>query len=117
MNVLAVGDSYMPVRYFEEAFAVLADAHRLEFLQVDDTATPPDLPLKEYQGSPEELAARMPDVEVLVVQGAPVTAEVLDASRVLRLVGCARGGPVNVDVAAVTARGLPLVNTPGKNAE
>ncbi|MBV8257464.1 MAG: hypothetical protein JO073_06550, partial [Actinobacteria bacterium] len=64
-----------------------------------------------------ELAARMPDVEVLVVQGAPVTAEVLDASRVLRLVGCARGGPVNVDVAAVTERGLPLVNTPGKNAE
>ena len=28
-----------------------------------------------------------------------------------------RGGPVNVDVAAVSARGLPLVNTPGKNAE
>ena len=33
------------------------------------------------------------------------------------IVGCARGGPVNVDVAAVSARGLPLVNTPGKNAE
>src|SRR5262249_11283554 len=30
---------------------------------------------------------------------------------------CARGGPVNIDVDAVSARGLPLVNTPGKNAE
>jgi D-3-phosphoglycerate dehydrogenase len=46
-----------------------------------------------------------------------VTSAVLEASRELRLVACARGGPVNVDVEAVTARGLPLVNTPGKNAE
>jgi D-3-phosphoglycerate dehydrogenase len=59
----------------------------------------------------------MAGVEVLVVQGAPVTEEVLDAGPELRLVCCARGGPVNVDVDAVSARGLPLVNTPGKNAE
>jgi D-3-phosphoglycerate dehydrogenase len=41
---------------------------------------------------------------------------VLDAAP-LRLVCCARGGPVNVDVAAATRRGIPVVNTPGKNAE
>jgi D-3-phosphoglycerate dehydrogenase len=116
MRILAVGDSYVPVRYFEEAFAVLAGAHEVDLLQVDEASTPPDLHLKEYQGSPEELSERMPGVEVLVVHGAPVTAAVLDASRELKLVACARGGPVNVDVAAVTARGLPLVNTPGKNA-
>jgi D-3-phosphoglycerate dehydrogenase len=46
-----------------------------------------------------------------------VTDAVLDASSVLRLVCCARGGPVNVDMEAVSARGLPLVNTPGKNAD
>ena len=33
------------------------------------------------------------------------------------MVCCARGGPVNVDVAAATDRGIPVVNTPGKNAE
>jgi D-3-phosphoglycerate dehydrogenase len=54
--------------------------------------------------------------DVLVVHGAPVSAEVLDAAP-LRLVCCARGGPVNVDVAAATRRGIPVVNTPGKNAE
>src|SRR5262249_29166657 len=31
--------------------------------------------------------------------------------------GCARGGPVNVDVKAVSARGMTLVTTPGRNAE
>ncbi len=50
------------------------------------------------------------------MHGAPVSAEVLDAPG-LRLVCCARGGPVNVDVAAATERGIPVANTPGKNAE
>jgi D-3-phosphoglycerate dehydrogenase / 2-oxoglutarate reductase len=50
------------------------------------------------------------------VHGAPVTAEVLDAAP-LRLVCCARGGPVNVDIAAATERGIPVTNSPGKNAE
>jgi D-3-phosphoglycerate dehydrogenase len=54
--------------------------------------------------------------DVLIVHGAPVSSEVLDAGQ-LRLVCCARGGPVNVDVAAATDRGIPVVNTPGKNAE
>jgi D-3-phosphoglycerate dehydrogenase len=59
----------------------------------------------------------MDGVEVLAVQGAPVTAEVLAAGAGLRLVACARGGPLNVDLDALSARGLPLVNTPGKNSE
>ena len=50
------------------------------------------------------------------MHGAPVSAEVLDAAP-LRLVCCARGGPVNVDVDAASERGIPVVNTPGKNAE
>ena len=83
-----------------------------------DAASSPDAVRAQAAGVPglaaSELAARMDGVEVLVVQGAPVTDAVLDASGALRLVCCARGGPVNVDVEAVTARGLPLVNTPGQ---
>src|SRR5579862_1458765 len=122
MKILAVGDSYMPPRYFREAFAVLGPAHHVEYVQVDaerpfTPSTPSELRLKEFQGSPVEVAEHMEGVEVLVVQGAPVTGAVLDASQLIKLVGCARGGPVNVDVDAVTTRGIPLVNTPGKNAE
>ena len=122
MKVLAIGDSYMPSRYFAEAFAGLESTHEIEYFDVDDSqtfepSTASELKLREYQGSPAEVVERMPGVEVLVVQGAPVTDAVLDAGSGLRLVCCARGGPVNVDVEAVSARGLPLVNTPGKNAE
>lgn len=122
MKILAVGDSYMPSRYFAEAFAHLETAHAIEYVDVDESrpfqpVTPSELKLREFQGSPSELAARMAGVEALAVHGAPVTDDVLDASAALRLVCCARGGPVNVDVDAVSARGLSLVNTPGKNAE
>lgn len=122
MRILVAGDSYMPPRYFAEAFAELEVAHEIEYFQVDPSRrftpeTPSELGLREYQGSPAELVERMRLTEILVVQGAPVTDQVLDASRELRLVCCARGGPVNVDVEAATARGLPVVNTPGKNAE
>ena len=55
--------------------------------------------------------------EVLVLQGAAISDAVLDAAPGLRAVCCARGGPVNVDLDAATERGIPVVTTPGKNAE
>ena len=54
--------------------------------------------------------------DALLVHGAPVTAEVLDAAP-LRLVCCARGGPVNVDVAAATRARHPGDERAGQNAE
>lgn len=122
MKVLAVGDSYMPTGYFQQAFGGLGPGYDFDYLQVEPSApftptSPSERRINEYQGSPGELCAHMGGVEVLVVQGAPVTDAVLGASASLKLVGCARGGPVNVDMVAVNALGLPLVNTPGKNAE
>jgi D-3-phosphoglycerate dehydrogenase / 2-oxoglutarate reductase len=122
VRVLAVGDPYMPVRFFREALAALADDHDVDYAELETDAdfvpsTASERGLREFLGSPRQLLARMAGVEVLLVQGAPVTDAVLDASERLRLVGCARGGPLNVDVEAANARGIAVVNTPGKNAE
>lgn len=95
MRILAVADSYMPLHYFQEALADLEADHKVEYFQVEDRSytprTPSELRIKEYLGAPSELCEHMAEVEALLVQGAPVTAEVLDASDELRIVGCAVG--------------------------
>ncbi len=122
MDILVVGDSYCPSSALRDAFKRLAAEHAVSFVDVVDEPTwtptsPSELRLKEYMGSPRQVIAALAGHEVLVVQGAPVTDAVLDADRALRLVCCARGGPVNIDVAAATERGIPVVTTPGKNAD
>ncbi len=121
MRVLAIGDPYMPVTCFAEALASLGDAVTISQMQIDRTdGEPPrtdsERRLREYAGDPAEVARAAAMHDVLVVHGAPVSAEALEVPG-LRLVCCARGGPVNVDVAAATERGIPVANTPGKNAE
>jgi D-3-phosphoglycerate dehydrogenase len=122
MKILVVGDSYCPSAALRPAFASLAEHHDVTFADVVDEpdwrpATPSELRIKELLGSPAQVAALLDGHEALVVQGAPVTDSVLDASSALRLVACARGGPVNVDLEAASERGIPVVTTPGKNAE
>jgi len=117
MRVLVVGDSYMPSSIFAAAFAGLDGSVSLTELQIDGGEAPASLasPVREYVGDPADVAAAVAGHDALVVHGAPVTAEVLDAAP-LRLVCCARGGPLNVDVAAATARGIPVACAPGRNA-
>jgi D-3-phosphoglycerate dehydrogenase len=116
--VLVVGDPFCPTPYFRPAFAPLAARHDVVFADVEDGDWRPDdeSGVREFSGSPDDYASLLSDREVIVVQGAPVTAGAMDAAPALRLICCARGGPVNVDVRAATERGIPVAVTPGKNA-
>jgi D-3-phosphoglycerate dehydrogenase len=121
VRVLVVGDSYMPAGVFTAALAGLGDSVSVTELQIDSpTAAPPrtdsERALREYVGDPAHIVAAVACHDALLVHGAPVSAEVLDAAP-LRLVCCARGGPVNVDVAAASRRGIPVTNAPGRNAQ
>ena len=122
MKILAVGDSFVPVPVFERGLAGLHGNHHIEYFQLDESqdfvpVSVSECSIREYLGTPAQVAARVRDAEVLIVHGGPVTDEVLAAAPALKLICCARGGPVNVDVAAASARQIPVVNTPGKNAE
>jgi D-3-phosphoglycerate dehydrogenase / 2-oxoglutarate reductase len=121
-RILVVGDSFCPSSVLREAFGELERAHDVTYADVLDEpgwvpASRSELRIAEAFGSPRQVIELLDRHDILVVQGAPVTDEVLDAGAGLRLVCCARGGPVNVDVAAATARRIPVATTPGKNAD
>lgn len=122
MKIVVFGDSFIGVDVFRDAFKEIAKNNDVRFVVLDEgqklvPSTSSERSLREFFGSPGQLVSEVKDAEVLVVHGAPVSDEVLAAGKNLRIVGCARGGPVNVDVAAATRRGISVVTAPGKNAE
>jgi D-3-phosphoglycerate dehydrogenase / 2-oxoglutarate reductase len=124
MKILVAGDSFVSVEDFQRAFSSISKSNPVRFIEMDETAkldptSPSEKSIREFLGSPEQLISeiRRDGVECLVVHGAPVTDAVLDACPDLKIVCCARGGPVNVDVKAATARKIPVVTAPGKNSD
>jgi D-3-phosphoglycerate dehydrogenase len=64
----------------------------------------------------EELRALVPGISLLVVEVEHVSAEVIAAALELDVIATCRAGPVNIDVAAATERGIPVLTTPARNA-
>ena len=71
--------------------------------------------LEKYAGQ-EDLVAAVADAEAMIIRSDKVTAEVLDAAPKLRIVVRAGAGYDNVDLAAATAHGVVVMNTPGQNS-
>ena len=74
------------------------------------------LVLLEKYAEQSDLVAAVADVEAMIIRSDKVTAEVLDAARKLRIVVRAGAGYDNVDLAAATAHGVVVMNTPGQNS-
>ncbi|ORX02534.1 3-phosphoglycerate dehydrogenase [Mycobacterium triplex] len=72
-------------------------------------------PLRIY--GPEQLAQRISAeaADVIVVESDSVRGPVFDAG--LRAIASTRGDPNNVDIAGASAAGIPVLNTPGRNAD
>ncbi|BBX65375.1 D-3-phosphoglycerate dehydrogenase [Mycobacterium saskatchewanense] len=72
-------------------------------------------PLRIY--SAEQLAERIGSegADVVVVESDSMRGPVFDLP--LRAIASTRGDPNNVDIAGATAAGIPVLNTPGRNAD
>ena len=123
MKILIAGDDFTPSTLFQECLKerLRKTVKELEFDMFDIApaqALSEELTeVREYWGNTRDLIDRIKGVEVLLVTFAPVTAKVIEAAKDLRVIGCARGGPVNVNIEAATTKGIPVLNTPGRNAE
>lgn len=74
------------------------------------------LSLLEKYTDKAQLVEAVADVDALIIRSDKVTAEVIDAAHNLKIVVRAGAGYDNVDLAAATARGIVVMNTPGQNS-
>ena len=72
-------------------------------------------PLRIYSADQLAERAAAEHADILVVEADSVKGPVFDVP--LRAVASTRGDPNNVDVAGATAAGVPVLNTPGRNAD
>ena len=75
-----------------------------------------ELALLEKYTDKAQLLAAISDVDALIIRSDKVTAEVVAAAPKLKIVVRAGAGYDNVDLAACTAKGIVVMNTPGQNS-
>ena len=75
-----------------------------------------ELALLEKYTDKSQLLEAVADVDALIVRSDKVIAEVIAAAKNLKIVGRAGAGYDNVDLAAASARGIVVMNTPGQNS-
>ena len=71
--------------------------------------------LEKYEAQADFVAA-VADAEAIIIRSDKVTAEVIEAAPKLKIVVRAGAGYDNVDLAAATAHGVVVMNTPGQNS-
>lgn len=125
-KISIIGDQFMLSSIFEEAiidkctdFECDIQTHNLPW---------PDEPmehgyavegmagLKEYMGTADQIVDLVGSAEILVTHLAPISTDILKQLPTLKFIAVSRGGPVNIDMNAARARGVKVVNTPGRNA-
>ena len=124
-QIAVIGDRFMKPEAFLAALGPIAgEGSELRSLELPWPDEPMrhgyvdgGLPgLKEYMGEPEEIIRFVDGAEILINHLAPITGGMLDRLKHLKLIAVARGGPVNIDIAACHERGVTIVNAPGRNS-
>lgn len=124
LTIGVIGDGFMKPARFQEALEARLDARPVEYRQMEvdwplnrkTTKEDPSLPVAEFLGRPEEYFGFLDGLDILITHLAPITADSLTHAPDLRLIAVSRGGPVNIDMAVARARGVTVINTPGRNA-
>lgn len=124
MKTIAIADAFMKEAYYRNCFAAFPGytlagvpffgapdrydvrglARRIE-LEGPDAAEPP-----------EAVYDHIGDAEVLMSHLCPISARLLSRAKRLKIILSNRGGLENIDIAAATALGIPVLHNPAHNA-
>lgn len=123
MKILAISDHFVRTEHYEECLSKYPE-YKLEtvFFGTEDRFEMRDIFHKIERNGPEawpvpqEVYDRIEDADILMTHICPVPADLIAKGKKLRAVLTNRGGLENIDVDALTARNIPLLNNPAHNA-
>ena len=122
MKVTILGDLFMTNEILqaelEKAFAGTDQTFEYTYLSDNWPLTPvmKTEEVSEFVGDEDEVSKTVGEAEIILTHTAPITSKVLAAAPDLKIVGAARGGPVNINWKACTERGIPVLYAPGRNS-
>ena len=91
-------------------------AEAVEGIKKIATGAGHDVVLLEKYADKQQLLDAVADVEAIIIRSDKITAEVVTAAPKLKIVVRAGAGYDNVDLAACSAKGIVVMNTPGQNS-
>jgi len=107
---------------FQEALKEhLATIHQKAMYTLVETAWPDD-PLKDVEevhegvGDVDAMLGQLHDVDIIVTDYGAVTRRMIESAPRLKLIACARGGPVSINTKIASQKGIAVVNLPGRNS-
>ncbi|MBS1800580.1 MAG: 2-hydroxyacid dehydrogenase [Acidobacteria bacterium] len=117
-KLVLVGDHFILPSVMRDALGSL-----VEQFDVQEAMTPFPLEpfsniaeVREASGSEEMMIDALKGASICIAHHAPLTKRVIESAHDLRLFVVCRGGPVNVNVAAASERGIKIAYTPARNA-
>jgi len=66
--------------------------------------------------SEKEIIKMGKDKDILIVDLEKINNVVINNLKIVKLIGCTRGNPVDIDLKILQEKGIPLITTPGRNA-
>jgi D-3-phosphoglycerate dehydrogenase / 2-oxoglutarate reductase len=122
LNILIIDDRFVTRQLFQHALETqLAAVHRKGNYRIVETAWPDD-PLKDVEevhegvGDVDAMLGHLNDVDIIVTDYGVVTRRMIEAAPRLKLIACARGGPVSINTEVAGEKGIPVINLPGRNS-
>lgn len=124
MKTLAIADAFMKAEYYQDCFANYQDYDLQDILffgppnrfDVRDIVKKIERDGPNAVEPPEALYAAVENAEVLMAHLCPINRRVLERAKKLRIILSNRGGLENVDVAAASEMGIPVLHNPAHNA-
>lgn len=128
MKILCVGDAMIPAERFGAACTDIFKDYAPEvqlthWLSITDKTYLQNERIKVEKGGPsavpipENVRKMIEDRELLLVHYCPVASQLIEAAPKLKVIGIARAGIENIDLAGASQRAIPVIKIRGRNAQ